>query len=267
MTRWFRMYDELVDDPKVQRLPAPLFKAWVNLLCIASRNGGILPSMDDIAFLLRMTPVRAAEVIEALTAAGLIDASDDAGELCLKPHNWDSRQFRSDVSTPRVKRFRKRQRNVSLGVSETPPETETETETERTPTSLRSVGERGKPRSEKPGRRLPADWQPDPNDLAFADSVLPADRVRIEIEKFRDYWHAANGPPAVKRDWAAAWRNWCRKAAEMPVRRGPQHGHNRGGGFALVAAEFAFHDAQRRADHGREGPPGPVRDGSGSDDP
>jgi len=31
--RWFRFYAESVNDPKVQRLPAHLFKTWVNILC------------------------------------------------------------------------------------------------------------------------------------------------------------------------------------------------------------------------------------------
>jgi hypothetical protein len=42
----------------------------------------------------------------------------------MSPHNWDKRQYKSDVSTERVKRFRNGKRNVS----ETPPETEADTE-------------------------------------------------------------------------------------------------------------------------------------------
>jgi hypothetical protein len=30
MTRWFRVYNDLVDDPKVQRLDPTLFKALIN---------------------------------------------------------------------------------------------------------------------------------------------------------------------------------------------------------------------------------------------
>jgi len=41
MTRWFRVHDDLVDDPKVQRLDPRLFKALVNLWCLASANGGV----------------------------------------------------------------------------------------------------------------------------------------------------------------------------------------------------------------------------------
>jgi DNA-binding transcriptional MocR family regulator len=127
MTRWFRVYVDLVDDPKVQRLDAALFKALINLWCLASANDGALPPIDEIAFKLRMKREKAQRVLTELRAAGLID-DDQRGA---RPHNWDKRQFTSDGSTPRVKRFRERRRNVSAAVSETGPESETEAEAER----------------------------------------------------------------------------------------------------------------------------------------
>jgi len=30
MSRWFRLYDDLVDDPKIQRLPGETVKALLN---------------------------------------------------------------------------------------------------------------------------------------------------------------------------------------------------------------------------------------------
>ena len=47
---WFRVHDDLVDDPKVQRLAPELFKALINLWCLASQNRGILPPIEDIVF-------------------------------------------------------------------------------------------------------------------------------------------------------------------------------------------------------------------------
>jgi hypothetical protein len=127
MTRWFRVYSELVDDPKVQRLDPALFKALINLWCLASANDGQLPSLEEIAFKLRIKREKAQRLLTELRAAGLIDD----GERGARPHNWDERQFTSDGSTPRVKRFRERRRNVSPTVSETGPESETDTEAER----------------------------------------------------------------------------------------------------------------------------------------
>jgi hypothetical protein len=120
MSRWFRMYDEVLDDPKVQRLSGDDFKAWVNLLCLASRNDGKLPCAEDIAFALRIDAKKGAAVIGRLVSAGLLLAEDD----CFSPNKWNDRQYKSDVSTSRVKRFRERSKTVS----ETAPDTETDTE-------------------------------------------------------------------------------------------------------------------------------------------
>jgi hypothetical protein len=101
-----------------------MFRAWVTLLCLASKHEGALPSTGDIALVLRMKPPKVAEWLALLTAAGLLD--NDAGTF--RPHNWTARQFKSDVSTERVQRHRNGKRNVSSTVSETPPDTESETD-------------------------------------------------------------------------------------------------------------------------------------------
>lgn len=128
MSRWFRLYDELLDDPKVQRLSGDDFKAWVNILCLASRNDGNLPPAADIAFALRLEPRKATAILSRLIAAGLMDEVDGA----LSPHGWNARQYKSDVSTDRVKRFRERKKGVSGNGDETfhatPPDTDTETD-------------------------------------------------------------------------------------------------------------------------------------------
>lgn len=123
MSRWFRAYDDALNDPKLQRLPAEHFKVWFNLLCVASANNGILPPVEELSFSLRLSEVTTNEYLSALIDAGLLDSEYGT----LSPHNWKSRQFQSDASTERVKRFRNGQRNVS----ETPPETEQITDTEQ----------------------------------------------------------------------------------------------------------------------------------------
>lgn len=129
MSRWFRMYDDLLDDPKVQRLDPVLFKTWVNLLCLASRNGGELPRIDDIAFALRVTADVAESRMLDLVEKGLIDQGEK-----VTPHNWDRRQFLSDSSTERSRKSRatvkatgvQQDCNVASAVAATPPETETD---------------------------------------------------------------------------------------------------------------------------------------------
>lgn len=150
MTHWFRVHDDLVDDPKVQRLDPPLFKALINLWCLTSANHGVLPPIEETAFKLRMKPQKVQRVLTELRAVGLID-EDERGA---RPHNWDERQFISDVSTSRVKRCRERRRNVSPAVSETASETETEA-ARKTP-SQGNTNSRDEALAPTNGRRVPA---------------------------------------------------------------------------------------------------------------
>lgn len=63
MTRWFRVYDDLVDDPKVQRIDPSLFKALINVWCLTSANHGVLPPIAVVAFKLRTTAQKAQGVL------------------------------------------------------------------------------------------------------------------------------------------------------------------------------------------------------------
>jgi hypothetical protein len=109
VSRWFRFYDDVINDPKVLSLSDACFRGWVGLLCVASKNGGTLPSTADLAFHLRMKPQRVAALIAELTAAGLIDKTEGG----FAPHNWGGRQYISD-STERVKRHREKREAAGL---------------------------------------------------------------------------------------------------------------------------------------------------------
>jgi hypothetical protein len=122
MTRWFRFYSEALEDPKVQRLDGETFKAWVNLLCLAAKNSGRLPPVEDVAFALRIGADAAQALLDRLFNASLLDRSKSGSGFRYAPHGWQERQYKSDTSTERVKRFRQR----SETVTETPPDTETE---------------------------------------------------------------------------------------------------------------------------------------------
>jgi hypothetical protein len=65
------------------------------------------------------------------------------------------------------------------------------------------------------GTRLRDDWQPNPNDLAYASSFQMTDsQIALESQKFKNYWTAKSGAGATKRDWNATWRNWILNAME-----------------------------------------------------
>ena len=105
--KWFRFHTEVLDDPKVQRLNATVFRFWVNLLCLAASADGAIPTVDDVAFRLRMSTHDAGQYLDELILAGLVDIQPDGSRMI---HNWSRRQYRSDNSTERVRRHRARLR-------------------------------------------------------------------------------------------------------------------------------------------------------------
>lgn len=111
MSRWFRVYDEFLDDPKIQRLHPALLKVLLNVWCVASRNDGRLPTIPDMSFSLRMTEDETFRAVSKLAEAGFIDTDDATGEQ--RPHGWEARQFRSDSSTDRVRKHRKQQKSAN----------------------------------------------------------------------------------------------------------------------------------------------------------
>ena len=118
---WIRLYTEVPNDPKVQRLPAGLFKFWINCLCLAGVNDGFLPTAPDLAWTLKLTLLTVLENLNVLLKAGLIEETERGR---FQPHAWKERQYESDTSNDRVKRFRERQRNVTRAVTVTSPDTE-----------------------------------------------------------------------------------------------------------------------------------------------
>ena len=100
-------------------------------------------------------------------------------------------------------------------------------------TPLPSVGP---PRTATRGSRLPSDWSPTPESRRYAaEQGLNPDAVAAN---FRDYWCAKAGKDAVKTDWPATWRMWCRRDAERqasapkPKRVGLEAAYEAAGLFA-----------------------------------
>jgi len=135
VSRWWRAYDEAVDDPKLILLGDKAHRAWFNLMCVASLHEGVLPDIKIVAVKLRLPPQRAAAALAELVAAGLFDRREDGR---FEPHNWNGRQYKSDVTDPtnatRQQRYRDRHRvtenTVTEGVTVTPPR-EQNTEAEK----------------------------------------------------------------------------------------------------------------------------------------
>lgn len=62
------------------------------------------------------------------------------------------------------------------------------------------------------GSRLPEDWKPSEELMAWAREKFPGVDAIAELGIFRDHWKAAAGRLGIKADWDATFRNWIRKA-------------------------------------------------------
>lgn len=126
MSRWFRSYADTHRNPKIARLSDKDFRLWHQLLCIAAENDGTIPPLEDLKHLLRMRLDHCSALLKRFQTGGLLDGLEGG----YAPHNWSERQFKSDTSTDRVRKYRQ-SRNVSGNVPVTPPDTESDTDTEK----------------------------------------------------------------------------------------------------------------------------------------
>lgn len=73
------------------------------------------------------------------------------------------------------------------------------------------------------GTRLPDDWQPTDDDLAFCHSEgLSPEETRRATDEFRDYWHGLPGARGRKLDWSKTFRNRVREVAARKARFAPR---------------------------------------------
>lgn len=140
MNYWLRLYTGILDDPKVQRLEAEDFKGWINILCLAKEHDGLLPSLEDTAFRLRMSEADAERLVEVLVKRELLDRAEDG----LTPHNWEERQFLSDADPTaaiRARRYRAKRNGHGDDTDNNGPVTRDDTDASRPPEKSRDRAE------------------------------------------------------------------------------------------------------------------------------
>jgi hypothetical protein len=116
---WFRMYAEWASDPVVQSLAFEDQRHHAVILCLkcnGTLDRDISPDHRERIIIrgLGLDTVTASEAKRRLMEVGLIDAE-------WHPKGWDKRQFTSDISTDRVRNYRKNKKagNVSGTLQET----------------------------------------------------------------------------------------------------------------------------------------------------
>ena len=189
--RWFRMYTDAVDNPKLRLLAFEDRWHYVAICCL--QRSGLLDNQND-AILDRKIAVKLGLQVRDLDEVKrrLIEVNLIADNW--KPIGWDERQYESDSSAERTRRYRERKRHSDVTV--TPPDTDTESDTDRTPSaSLRAR------------KRAPEDFavSVEMYEWAYSTLGLSAEVVDFETAKFLDHTFAT-----ARKDWPATWRNWMR---------------------------------------------------------
>lgn len=114
---WIKLYDEILDDPKMGRLSDGAFRLCINLFLMANRQearDGSLPDVEDIAWTLRLSNETAQQYLAELERAGIVAIND--GDLVVT--NFEKRQAAVTVND-RVKQYRERKRKEQFNDSET----------------------------------------------------------------------------------------------------------------------------------------------------
>jgi hypothetical protein len=200
---WWRYHVSTLYNRKVQSLPGDTFKGWVNTLCVARSNGGVLPSTADIAFALHMSVRQCEKLIGELKDRRLIDDTDGV----LVPHDFTDWQYESDVSTPRVKEFRKRQKTQKRNVSDTAQKLAgnvTATSPERAEQIQTDTD-----RERAAANTLEAGWKPKTETLesAKADYGLTDADLESMASRFLPYYRARTNERRT--DWDEQFLLWC----------------------------------------------------------
>lgn len=104
---WFRMYHEFATDPKVQMLSEVDQRRYIMLLCLRCSNGEETLSDVTVTFQLRCSNKEYVATKKVLMDIGLIDKNN-------MPVKWNERQFLSDSSTERVKKYRAKRKEQGL---------------------------------------------------------------------------------------------------------------------------------------------------------
>ncbi len=200
---WFRFHALALNNPRVRRLSDKNFRIWVNLMCVVCLEGdasnGKLPSLEDCAMMLHETVDETKVAFHALQTAGLIETVDETFRIS----KWKEKQYKSDTSTERVRRHRKRLRNVP----ETAPDTEQNTE-QNIPPPTPPRGERVSDFSERERKSY---------DILAKMTEHGRDRARIEAPRWDlnflagEYNQAIRSgkidPPAIPN---LAFPAWCK---------------------------------------------------------
>ncbi len=151
---WIKLYHEILDDPKMGRLPDALWRRTIELFLLAGEmetDDGRLPPSGDMAWRLRLSDAALLADLEALAAIGILRHDVDGWWVA----NFSKRQGASPAAE-RMRKYRESRNGGSDGVTPAavtnrngryaPEEEENTEEDTDTESNTRGGGEEGAPK-------------------------------------------------------------------------------------------------------------------------
>lgn len=232
-SHWIKLYIEILDDPKMGRLPDWLWRRTIELFLLAgeNRNDGELPPVSDIAWRLRLDEAKLSEALRALSQVRVVELLPDGKTW--KIVNFERRQA-AVSSTDRVRKHRvERKRNETFhGMKRDETDTDTESDTE---SDTKTETEKKQRRSSFSPARALSIWTEITGQFAFPGSerseIEPAMEGLIAqhgdkiIDYLRPFWNAwANECKYSKTN--GAWLYDCAVTGQVPARRNGKGARN-----------------------------------------
>ena len=104
---WIRLYTDLPNSAKVQRLPDHLFRFLINCWCLTGASkDDCLPELEEIAWTLKIDAGICRAYVDHLLEQNVLIRRQGSGKIV--PKNWDDRQFLSDSARDRTRKYRER---------------------------------------------------------------------------------------------------------------------------------------------------------------
>lgn len=164
---------------------------------------GNAPSVT-FALLDRLTGV--VGFAKAMSEVGWLDQNEDGISLPnFGYHNGQTAKNRCQTAK-RVAKHRSKDKSGDRSDAES---NDGSNDVSVTETYTNALARKEKKRIER-GTRLPSDWQPTPEMIAYCRETRPELDPNVVAENFRCYW-VSKPTEATKLDWNLTWQTWVRK--------------------------------------------------------
>jgi hypothetical protein len=218
---WFKVDDHFWSHPKTADLSDGATSLWLRA---GSWSAGHLTDGRVPVSMLRMFRARRRSADELITA-GLWSIDGDTFVF----HSWHEYQpskaqveAKREATRDRVNAWRERQGNAVTNASQNEDGNAAPGPARPDPTLSTSDEVESAPRKRAAtakGTRIPEPFMLTAEMRAEMAADCPGLDIDLATKQFVDYWRAASGRTATKKDWVAAWRFWMRRDAEKGTGR------------------------------------------------